>query len=61
MALECDRIGDDCHFLGVHISQLDVRCFTLKSLCFSLKTVKAHECALKLTDLWIPSLLFDLN
>ena len=22
---------------------------------------KSHECALKLTDLWIKSLLFDLN
>ena len=22
---------------------------------------KSHECALKLTDLWVKSLLFDLN
>ena len=51
-------IEDDWYFLGEHISQLDVRCFTLKSLSFSQKP---HECALKLTDLWITSLLFDLN
>ena len=60
MALECDQ--DDCYFLGVQTRlssyQLDVRCFTLKSLSHSLKS---HECGLKLTDLWITSLLFDLN
>ena len=32
--------------------------FSLKSLCLFLKS---HECALKLTDLWNTSLLFDLN
>ena len=30
----------------------------LNNLAFSSKS---HECALKLTDLWIRSLLFDLN
>ena len=63
----CDRepswllnvIEDDCYSFWVYIYgyQLDVRCFTLKSLSLSL----THECALKLTDLWITSLLFDLN
>ena len=33
--------------------------FFLKSLSLSLKN--SQECALKLTDLWITSLLFDLN
>ena len=33
-------------------------CFTLKLLSLSLKS---HICALKLTDLWSKSLLFDLN
>ena len=37
--------------------QLNARCFTVKSLSLSLKS-HAHECALKLTDLWITSLLF---
>ena len=62
-------IEDDRYFLGVHI-RLSTRCkiwftlglfanyFSLKSLSLSLKS---HECALKLTDLWNTSLLFDLN
>ena len=33
-------------------------CFTLKSISLSLKS---HECALNLTDLWITSLLFVLK
>ena len=65
-------IEDDCYFLGVHI-RLSTRCkikFTLRwtSVCklfFSKITQpfpqKSHECALKLTDLWNTSLLFDLN
>ena len=56
-------IEDDwyLYFLGVHIG-LSTRCkicFTLKSLSLSLKS--HMECALKLTDLWITRLLFDLN
>ena len=39
--------------------QLDVRCFTLK-ITYPFPE-KSHECALKLTDLWITSVLFDLN
>ena len=39
--------------------QLNARCFTVKSLSLSLKS--QNECALKLTDLWITSLLFDFN
>ena len=64
-------IEDDCYFWGVHI-RLSTRCkikFTLSLDClqiiFSLKSLrlslKSHECALKLTDLWNTSLLFDLN
>ena len=43
-----------------------LNCFTLGlSNYVSLKSQpfpqKSHECALKLTDLWITNLLFDLN
>ena len=62
-------VDDICYFLGVHM-RLSTRCeisftpglfanyFSLKSLSLSLKS---HQCALKLTDLWNTSLLFDLN
>ena len=49
-------IEDNCYCLVVYI-RLSIRCkiffFTLKSLSLSFP--------LKLTDLWITSLLFDLN
>ena len=35
--------------------------FSLKSLITQRFPQNSHECALKLTDLWITSLLFDLN
>ena len=38
--------------------QFDVRCFTLVTYPFAQTS---HERALKLTDLWITSLSFDLN
>ena len=65
-------IEDDYQFLGVHI-RLSTRCntlftlrlfanyFPLKSLNLSLKSHMNVLCALKLTELWNTSLLFDLN
>ena len=59
-------------FLGVHM-RLSTRCkilftlrlfasyFSLKSLNLSLKSHINVLCALKLTELWNTSLLFDLN
>ena len=49
-----------CHFLGVHI-RLSTRCKMFYSKITQPFPQKSHECALKLTDLWITSLLFDLN
>ena len=54
MALNVAVIEDDCYFLGVHI-RLFFGC-TYKTPCNISFTL-----ALKLTDLWITSLLFDLN
>ena len=61
----------DIFWVYVYIGyQLDVRFGSLLDclqIIFSLKSLslpmpqKSHECALKLTDLWNPSLLFDLN
>ena len=59
-------IEDDCYFLGVHM-RLSTRCkilFTLGLFAnyFSLKSLSLNVlCALKLTELWNTSLLFDLN
>ena len=65
-------IEDDCYFLGVHM-RLSTRCkilftlglfanyFSLKSISLSLKSHMNVLCALKLTELWNTSLLFDLN
>ena len=65
-------IEDDWYFLGVHM-RLSTRCkilftigvfanyFSLKSLSLSLKSHMNVLCALKLTELWNTSLLFDLN
>ena len=65
-------IEDDYYFLGVHM-RLSTRCkilftlgpfanyFSLKSLSLSLKSHMNVLCALKLTELWNTSLLFDLN
>ena len=53
-------IEDDCYFLGVHI-WLSTRCKTFHSKISQPFPQKSHEFALKLTDLWITSLLFDLN
>ena len=50
-------IEDVCYFLGVHI-RLSIRFHSKITLPFPQKS---HECALKLTDLWIKSLLFELN
>ena len=48
-------IEDVCYFLGVHIR------LSIHSKITYPFPQKSHECALKLTDLWIKSLLFDLN
>ena len=65
-------IEDDYQFLSVHM-RLSTRCkiwftlglfanyFSLKSLSLSLKSHMNVLCALKLTELWNTSLLFDLN
>ena len=67
MVLKCDQRL--LPFLDGHIRLLTrcKSCFTLGMFCklfFSKITEpflkKSHECALKLTDLWITSLLFDL-
>ena len=56
-------IEDDCYFLGVHtcIFRLSTRCKMFHSKITYPFPQKSHECALKLNDLWIKSLLFDLN
>ena len=63
---------DDCYFLGIHM-RLSTPCkilftlglfanyFSLKSLNLSLKSHMNVLCALKLTEMWSTSLLFDLN
>ena len=53
-------IEDVCYFLGVHI-RLSIRCKMFHSKVTWPCPQKSHECALKFTDLWIKSLLFDLN
>ena len=53
-------IEDVCYFLGVHIT-LSIRCKMFHSKTTKPFPQKSHECALKLNDLWIKSLLFDLN
>ena len=70
MATKCDRRR--LLFWGVHM-RLSTRCkilftvglfanyFSLKSLTLSLKSHMNVLCALKLTELWNTSLLFDLN
>ena len=59
MALECDR---RCLlYLGVHIFRLSTRCKMFHSKITYPFPQKSHECALKLTDLWITSLLVDLK
>ena len=65
-------IEDDCYFLGVHMKlstlcktlftlRLFANYFSLKPLSLSLKSHINVLCALKLTELWNTSLLFDLN
>ena len=53
-------IEDVCYFLGVHI-RLSIRCKMFHSKITYPFPQRSHECALKLNDLWIKSLLFDLN
>ena len=55
-------IEDDCYFLGVYI-RLSIRCkiFFHSKITQPQLSLKSHICAIKLTDLWITSLLFDLN
>ena len=53
-------IEDVCYFLGVHI-RLSTRCKMFHSKITQPSPQKSHECAFKVTDLWITSLLFDLN
>ena len=52
-------IEDDYQFLGVHVR------FGSLLGCLQIITwpfdEKSHKCALKLTELWNTSLLFDLN
>ena len=52
-----------CYFLGVHtcIFRLSTRCKMFHSQITYPSPQKSHECALKLTDLWITSLLFDIK
>ena len=61
MALNINVIEDDCYFGGVHMRLSWAVC----KLFFSKITYpfpqKSHECALKLTELWNTSLVFDLN
>ena len=52
---------DVCYFLGVHIFRLSTRCKMFHSKITYPFRQNSHECALKLTDLWITSLLFDLK
>ena len=66
-------VEDDCYFSGVHMELFKTRCkicftrgqfanyFSLKSVSLSLKSHMNVLCALKLTELWNTSLLFDLN
>ena len=48
---------DVCYFLGVHTC-ISTRCKMFHSKITYPFPQKSHECALKLTDLWITSLLF---
>ena len=54
-------IEDVCCFLGVHIFRLSTRCKMFHSKITYPFPQKSHECAFKLTDLWITNLLFDLK
>ena len=54
-------IEDVCYFLGVHIFRLSTRFKMFHSKITYPFPQKSHECALKLTDLWITSLLFNLK
>ena len=56
-------IEDVCYFLGVHtcIFGLSTRCKMFHSKITYSFPQKSHGCALKLTDLWITSLLLDLK
>ena len=61
MALECAVIEYDCYFLSVQI-RMSTRCkWMFHSKITKPFPQKSHECALKLTDLWITSILFHLN
>ena len=53
-------IEDVCYFWGVHTC-ISTRCKIFHSKITYPFPQKSHECALKLTDLWITSLLFDLK
>ena len=62
-------IEDDCQFLGI-LMRLSTGCeiwFTLGLFANYFCKItypfpeKSHECAVKLTELWNTSLLFDLN
>ena len=48
------------YFLGVH-TRLSTRCKMFHTKIKKPFPQESHECALKLTDLRITSLLFDLN
>ena len=48
-------------FAGVHIFRLSTRCKMFHSKITYPFPQKSNKCALKLTDLWITSLLFDLK
>ena len=56
-------IEDVCYFLGGHtcIFRLSTRCKMFHSKITYPFPRKSHKCALKLTDLWITRLLFDLK
>ena len=52
---------DVCYFSGVHIFRLSTRCKMFHSKITYPFPQKSRECALKLTDLWVKSLLFALK
>ena len=64
MALECDRryfLGYFLLFVGLTYLGYPARCKMFHSKIIYPFPQKSHECALKLTDLWITSLLFNLK
>ena len=53
--------NDEQTLHGLYLINYEIHLFILGILITQPFPQKSHECALKLTDLWIKSLLFDLN